>query len=113
KLTDSTSSSYGYVKLEVRRSYLTSLGATGLSVTNIVERSYCGSSTTTLLPGPQGGTKIDRCPSGTPTASYTMILVPEFPSGIMILTMSMMTIYLLLRKRSFKNLNSLPSLSYS
>ncbi|MBO3802449.1 MAG: hypothetical protein JTT11_01010 [Candidatus Brockarchaeota archaeon] len=99
KLTDSTSSNYGYVKLEVKRSYLTSLGATGYAVTNIVGRTYCGSSTTTLLPGPQGGTKIDRCPSGSSTASYTMVMVPEFPLGILILTIPLVAIHFYLGKR--------------
>jgi len=98
KLTDSTTSSYGYIKLEAKRSYLTSLGATGYSVTNIVGRTYQGSSTSTLLPGPQGGTKIDRCPSGTSTASYTMITVPEFPLGMIILAAPLIVIYFSIRK---------------
>jgi len=98
KLTDATTSSYGYIKLEAKRSYLTSLGATGYSVTNIVGRTYQGSSTSTLLPGPQGGTKIDRCPSGTSTASYTMIIVPEFPLGVLVLVVPLIMIYFSIRK---------------
>ncbi|MBO3803817.1 MAG: hypothetical protein JTT11_08140 [Candidatus Brockarchaeota archaeon] len=102
KLTDATSSDYGYVKLEVSRSYLTELGASGDSVTNIVGRTYLASSTTNLLPGPQEGTKIDRCPSGSSTASYTMKKIPEFPLGGIVLVMPLVAIYLRFRRRSAK-----------
>jgi len=66
KLTDATSSDYGYVKLEVKKSYLTTLGASGDSVTNIVGRTYLASSTTTFLPGPQGGRRWTGAPLALP-----------------------------------------------
>jgi len=100
KLTNSNPSSYGVVKLEVKKSRLTALGATGSSVTNIAGYTYSGSSTTPTGPGQDGGTKRDRCPSGSSFASYTMSTVPEFPLGVLILAIPVTVIYVHLRKRS-------------
>lgn len=102
KLTSSTPSTYGWVKLEANRNYMNTLGATGYSVTSIDGIAYQGSSTVTLRPGAQGGTKKDRCPSGSNYASYTMVVIPEFPLGVFILAMPLMAIYLYIRERSTK-----------
>ncbi|MEM2885710.1 MAG: DNRLRE domain-containing protein, partial [Thermoproteota archaeon] len=99
KLTDSTPGSYGWVKLEAKRTYLTELGAAGYTVSEIDAISYQGSSTSTLRPGAQGGTKMDRCPSGSGYATYSMTPIPEFPSGILFLILPMAPVNVYLRKR--------------
>ena len=59
------SGSYGLVKMEAKKSYLVSLGASGSLVTKLAGYTYVGSSTSGGYPGADGGTKRDRYPSGT------------------------------------------------
>ena len=101
KLTDYSSSGYGTVELVVSKDYLHAHAGVGSSVTAISGASYIGSLTSTN-PGEDGGTKKDRSPSGSVTASYTLTGgdVSEFPSGMLLLAIPVIAIYLFLRKRS-------------
>ncbi len=99
KLTSSTGSTNGIVKLEAKKGYLASLGATGSIVTDISAYTYYGSSTDN--PGADGGIKGDRCPQGTGTASFSLSgPIPEFPLGILLLAIPVIAIYLYMRRRS-------------
>ena len=101
KLTDYSSSDYGYVKFVVSRDYLKAHGGAGSTLTSISGASYKGSSTATN-PGEDGGTKKDRSPSGSGTASYILQsgTLPEFPFGMLLLAVPVIAIYLFFRKRS-------------
>ena len=102
RLTSSTQTTVGYVKLIVKKSYLFSLGASGSQVTNIVATTYSGAN------GQPGGgtTALDRCPS-TGTASWTLSGdIPEFPLGALVLAVPVVVIYLYMRRRSGAGLST-------
>ena len=97
KLTNTAPDSLGVVKLEVKKSRLTELGASGSEVTNIAGYTYSGSDTG--YPDPGEGTKKDRAPLGTSYASYTMTGgAPEFPLGLLVLAAPVAATYLHFRR---------------
>jgi len=98
RLTDSTSQ--GTVEMEVSKSYLASLGASGSTVSGIAGYTFSGSGTTQTA-GANGGTQQDRSPSGSGTASFDLSqAIPDLPLGLLLLVVPVVSIYLYLRRRS-------------